>query len=103
MGGVLLGMASSPVVDNGDGPVGHGEKGNRAWFLNNTGVNVEDFVGALAIAGGAKEDAREHAEAHGVCYCGVTVGLNVRTKWGDAVFSEIKFPPKDNLAGGVFF
>jgi hypothetical protein len=61
MRSILLGVASSPVIEDGDDPVGHGEGHDHAWFFDSPCVNVKYFVRALAIDGWAKEDPREHA------------------------------------------
>ncbi len=47
---ILLCMALSPVVDNGDDPVGHGKGCDRAWFFDFTSVDIKIFLSALAIA-----------------------------------------------------
>ncbi len=74
----------------------------KRGFFNNTHVDVEYLVCALAIASGTKEYARECAKAHGVGYSGVVVGFNVGSEGGLAVFCEINFTAEDNFAGGVF-
>jgi hypothetical protein len=61
MRSILLGMALSPVIEDGDDPVGHGEGRDHVRFFGSPCVNVENFVRALAIDGWAEEDPREHA------------------------------------------
>ncbi len=99
---VFLLVAFSPIFDNFDDLIRHGEGGDRMGFFNNTGVDVEDLVCALAIASGTKEYASERARVHNVGNGWIIVGFNVGSKGGLAVFFEIKFLTKDNLAGVVF-
>jgi hypothetical protein len=70
--------------------------------FNNTSVDVEYLVCALAIASGTKEYARERVKVHGVGYSGVVVSFNIGAKGGFALFCEINFMAKDNFTGGVF-
>ncbi len=100
---ILLCVASSPVVDYRNEPVGHGEGHDCAWFFDGTGVNIKNFVSALAISGWAKEDFRERAKLHGICYCGAVLGFDVGAKGGDAGFNKINFATKDNFMRGVLF
>jgi hypothetical protein len=83
--------------------VGHGEKRDRSWLLDHSCVDVKYLVSALAVAGWAKEYPWECTEAHGVCSCQVVVGLNIRTKWGNAMFCKVEFASKKNFAWGVNF
>jgi hypothetical protein len=83
----LLCVALSPVVDNGNDPVGHGEGHDRAWFFDGAGVNIKKIESALVIAGWAKEDPRERAKLHGICYCRFVVGFDVGAKGGNAVLT----------------
>jgi hypothetical protein len=98
---VFLLVASSPIVDNFDDPIRHGKGSDQTGFFNNTRVDVQYLVCALALASGTKEYARERAKVHGVSYSGVIVGFNVGSKGGLAVFCEIDFTAEDNLVGGV--
>ncbi len=47
---VLLLMVSSPVFDDGNDPIWHGEGGNGAGFLDYTCINIKYLVCALAAA-----------------------------------------------------
>ncbi len=96
-------MASSPVIDNGNDPGGHEKGRDHAWFFDDTGVNIKNFVSALAIAGWAEEDPREGAKLHVICNRGTVVGFNVSAKGGNAVFGKIKFVTEDNFARRVLF
>jgi hypothetical protein len=77
-------------------------RGVIIWFFDDTCVDVKDLVCALAIASGAEEYHGECARVHRVGNGWIIVGFNVGFKVGLAVFFEIKFATKDNLAGGVF-
>jgi hypothetical protein len=92
-------VASAPIVNNFDDPIRHGKGSDQTGFFNDTHVDVEYLVCALAIASGTKEYAREHAKVHGVGYSGVVVGFIVGSKGGLAVFGEIKFTAEDNILG----
>jgi hypothetical protein len=93
---------SAPIFDNFDDPIRHGEGGDCTFFFSNTHVDVEYLGCALAIVSGTKEYAREHAKAHSVGNGLIFVGFDVGSKGGLAVFLEIKFAVKDNLAGEVY-
>ncbi len=97
---VFLLVASAPVIDNFDDPIRHGKGSDQTGFFNNTRVDVEYLLCALAIASGTKEYARERAKAHGVGYSGVIVGFNVGSKGGFALFFKINFTAEDNFRGG---
>ncbi len=100
---ILLCVVSSPVIDNGNDPGGHGKGCDRAWFFDDAGVDIKNFVSALAIASWAKEDPREGAKLHIICNRGTVVGFNVSANGGDAVFGKYKFVTKDNFSGRVLF
>ncbi len=72
-------------------------------FFNNTHVDVEYLVCALAITSGTKEYARERVKVHGVGYSGVIVGFNIGFEGGFAVICEINFTAEGDFARGVFF
>jgi hypothetical protein len=99
---VFLLVVYAPIVNNFDDPIRHGKGSDQTGFFNNTHVDVEYLVCALAIASGTIEYARERAKAHGVGYSGVIVGFNVGFEGGLAVFCEIEFTVEDNFAGGVY-
>ncbi len=52
---VLLLMASSPVFNDSNDPIWHGERGNGAGFLDYACINIEYLVCALAVASQAEE------------------------------------------------
>jgi hypothetical protein len=52
---VLLLVASSPIFDDGDDPIWHGEGGDGAGFFYCARIDVEYLVCALVIASGTKE------------------------------------------------
>jgi hypothetical protein len=79
---VLLLMASSPVFDDGDDPIWHGEGGNGAGFLAYTCINIEYLVCALAVASRAEEYSRERAGAHCILDGWIIVGFKVGAKGG---------------------
>jgi hypothetical protein len=100
---ILLCVALSPVVDDGNDPVRHGEGRDCVWLFDGAGANTRNIVSTLAFAGWAKEDFREPAKLHGICNHRVIVGFNVGAKEGNAVFGKIEFANEDNFAGGVLF
>jgi len=98
---VLFLVALSPVFNEGDDPIWHGEGINGAGFLDYACIDIEYLVCALAVPGWTKEYPWERAGAHCVCYSPIVVGFDVGSKGGFVVFVEIKFVAKDNLLGGV--
>ncbi len=63
---VFLLVVSSPIFDDVDDPIWHGEGGDCTGFFNNTHDDVEDCVCALGITRGTEENPREHVRAHSV-------------------------------------
>ncbi len=98
---VLLLMVSSPVFDDGDDPIWHGEGGNGAGFLDYACINIEYLVCALAVASWAEEYSWERSGAHCIRDGWVVVGFDVGAKGGFAVFLEVEFAAKDDLPRGV--
>ncbi len=95
-------VTASPVFDYFCDTIRHWERSNCARFLDNSGIYVEDLVRALEVAGGTKENAREHACLHCVGDDWIFVGFDVRSKGGFAVFVEIELTACDYFARGVF-
>ncbi len=95
-------MVFVQIFDNFDDPIYHGEGGDCIRFFKKTRVDVEYLVCALAFASETKEYARERAKAHSVGNGWIIVGFKVGSKGGLAVFLEVKFAAKDDLARGVF-
>jgi hypothetical protein len=99
---VFLLVVSSPIFDNFEDPVRHGEGGHCMGFFDDTRVDAEDLLCALVIASGTTEYPRERARVHSVGNGWIIMGFNVGSKGGLAVFFQIKFDTKDNIVGGVF-
>jgi hypothetical protein len=100
---ILICVASSPVVDDGNDPVGHGEGCDCAWFFDGAGISIKNFVSALVIAGWAKEDSQECAKLHGICNRGVVIGFHIGAKGDNAVFGKIKIATEEDFMGEVLF
>jgi hypothetical protein len=98
---VLLLMVLSPVFNDGNDPIWHGEGGNGAGFLDYTCINIEYLVCALAVASRAKEYSWERSGAHCICDGWVVVGFDVGAKSGFAVFLKVEFAAEDDLPRGV--
>ncbi len=94
---VLFLMVSSPVFDDGNDPIWHGEGGNGAEFLDYACINIEYLVCALAVASRAEEYSWEHSGAHCIRDGRIVVGFNIGAKGGFAVFLEVKFAAEDDL------
>ncbi len=98
---VLLLMALSPVFDDGNDPIWHGEGGNGAGFLDYACINIEYLVCALAVASWAEEFSWERSGAHCIRDGRVVVGFDVGAEGGFAVFLEVEFTAEDDLLRGV--
>jgi hypothetical protein len=98
---VLLLMASSPVFDDGNDPIWHGEGGNGAGFLDYACINIEYLVCALAVASRAEEYSWECLGAHCICDGWVSMGFEVGAEGGFAVFLKVKFAAEVDLPRGV--
>ncbi len=98
---VLLLMVSSPVFNDGDDPIWHGEGGNGAGFLDYACINIEYIVRALAFASLAEEYSWERLGAHCIRDGRIVVGFDVGAEGGFAVFLEVEFSAEDNLPRGV--
>ncbi len=98
---VLLLMALSPVFNDGNDPIWHGEGGNGAGFIDYACINIEYLVCALAVASRAKEYSWEHLGVHCICDGRIVMGFDVGAEDGFAVFLEVEFAAKDNLPRGV--
>jgi hypothetical protein len=92
-------VVSSPIFEDIDDPVRHGEGGECTGFFYNTRVDVEDLVCALVIASRAKEYFKEHVRAHSVGNGCVIVGFDLGLKGGLAVFFKLSSRPRMILRG----
>jgi hypothetical protein len=98
---VLLLMVSSPVFDDGDDSIWHGEGGYGVGFLDYACINIKYLVCALAVASQAKEYSWERLGAHCFRDGWVVVGFDVGAEGGFAVFLEVKFVAEEDLPRGV--
>jgi hypothetical protein len=98
---VFLLVASSPIFNDSDDPIWHGEGGDGAGFFDYACINVEYLVCALAVASRTEEYSGEPAGAHSICDGRIVVGFNVGAKGGFAVFLEVDFAAEVDLPGGV--
>ncbi len=98
---VLLLMALSPVFDDGNDPIWHGEGGDGVGFLDYACINIEYLVCALVVASWAEEYSWERLGAHCIHDGWIVAGFEVGAEGGFAVFLEVKFAAKDDLPRGV--
>jgi hypothetical protein len=94
---VLLLMALSPVFDDGNDPIWHGEGGNGVGFLDYACINIEYLVCALVVSGRAEEYSWECSGAHCIHDGRVVLGFDIGAKGGFAVFLEVEFAAEDDL------
>ncbi len=90
---------SSPIFDNFDDPVWHGEGGDCTGIFYGTLVDVEDLVCALPIASGAEEYPRERARVHSAVNGWIIVGFDIGSKGCLAVFLKSSSQPRAILRG----
>ncbi len=94
-------MALSPVFDDSNDPIWHGEGGNGAGFLDYACINIKYLVCALAVASRAEEYSWERSGAHCIRDGRVVVGFDVGAEGGFAVFLKVKLASEEDLPNGV--